>query len=242
MVSIYEFLLWGVYPYVAITIFILGLILRYNSDPYGWSSKSSEILEKRMLKWGSLMFHWGIIIVFLGHIAGLLIPLSFYYMLGFNLHEVHLLAFTLGSISGLITIIGLIILLIRRIIDKRVRMTSDLDDYFTLILLLVVMGAGLANTIGYRIVTGHLYDYEDTIGPYIRSLFVLRPDISIMASVPISYQIHVALGILFFAVFPFTRLVHMLSFPLAYLWRSYIVYRSPYNFKNLQSAIKRHKK
>ncbi|MEM3799637.1 MAG: respiratory nitrate reductase subunit gamma [Thermoprotei archaeon] len=221
----FELFVWGVYPYIALTVFVVGLVLRYDKDPWGWTSKSSEILEKRMLQVGSLLFHWGFLLVVAGHILGLIIPVGVYNSLGVTAEEYHTLAFYGGAASGLISILGLIVLLARRLITPRIRATSGVDDYFTLAILLVVMGMGLANTLGYTLLVGP-YDYRFTVGVWVRSLFVLRPDVALMASAPISYQIHVVLGLLFFAVLPFTRLVHIFSLPLPYLWRRYIIYRT----------------
>ncbi|MEM0117680.1 MAG: respiratory nitrate reductase subunit gamma [Conexivisphaerales archaeon] len=220
-----ELFLWIIYPYVALTVFILGIVLRYDRDPWGWTSKSSQILEKRMLMWGSLMFHWAFIFVFIGHIMGLIIPLSFYETLGINFSSYHIIAFYGGALAGVISVTGLIILLVRRLVNRRVKATSGVDDYFTLGLLLFVMVSGLLNTLGFSLFVGE-YDYRSTIGVYIRSLLVFRPDVAIIAGAPLSYQLHTLLGLLFFAALPFTRLVHIFSLPLPYLWRSNIVYRS----------------
>jgi len=225
LASGFELFVWGVYPYIALTIFVVGLVLRYDKDPWGWTSKSSEILEKRMLQAGSLLFHWGFLLVVVGHIMGLLIPAGLYSSLGITPEGYHVLAFYGGAASGLISIAGLIVLLARRLISPRIKATSGVDDYFTLAILLVVMGMGLANTLGYTLLIGP-YDYRFTVGVWVRSLFYLKPDVALMASAPLSYQVHVALGLLFFAVLPFTRLVHIFSLPLPYLWRRYIIYRS----------------
>lgn len=224
VVSALETFLWAGYPYIAIFVFLAGVIMRFDRDPYGWTSKSSEILEKRMLGIGSLLFHWGFIVVFIGHVFGLLVPVSFYNSLGITTEEYHTLAFYLGTAAGVISIIGLLILLVRRIINPRVRATSTFDDYFTLIVLLIIMGVGIFTTDVYTLTSGP-YDYRHTIAVWVRSLFTLQPDVAVMASAPLSFQIHVLLGLFFFAVFPFTRLVHILSLPIPYLWRRYIVYR-----------------
>ena len=224
MSSVLDLVLWVVYPYIALTIFIVGLILRFNRDPYGWTSKSSEILEKKWLRVGSLMFHWGFLIVVIGHVIGLLVPPSVDESLGISTETYHIIAIYAGGISGLVALIGVLILLLRRILIKRIRATSDADDYFTLVLLLIVLSAGLSNTIGYDVIVGP-YDYRYTIGVWVRGLLTFHPQYQVMASAPISFQIHVLLGLFFFAALPFTRLVHIFSLPVPYLWRKYIVYR-----------------
>jgi nitrate reductase gamma subunit len=225
MVNEIQQFLWVIYPYVALTIFILGLVLRYDRDPWGWTSKSSQILERRMLMWGSIMFHWAFIFVFIGHIMGLLIPISFYESLGIDFASYHIIAFYGGAAAGIISIAGLFVLLARRLINRKVKATSGVDDYFTLALLLFVMVSGLLNTLGFTLLVGE-YDYRSTVGVYIRSLISFRPDVAIISGSPASYQLHTLLGLLFFASIPFTRLVHIFSLPLPYLWRSNIVYRS----------------
>lgn len=220
-----ELFVWGAYPYIALTIFVVGLVLRYDKDPWGWTSKSSEILEKRLLQVGSLLFHWGFLLVVAGHVMGLLIPAGVYASFGVTAESYHVLAFYGGAASGLVSVAGLIVLLIRRLLSPRIKATSGVDDFFTLAILLAVMGMGLANTLGYTLLVGP-YDYRLTVGVWVRSLFLLRPDVALMASAPLSYQVHVVLGLLFFAVLPFTRLVHIFSLPLPYLRRRYIIYRS----------------
>jgi len=163
--------------------------------------------------------------VVVGHIMVLLIPAGQYNSLGITPEGYHVIAFYGGAASGLISVGGLVVLLARRLISPRIKATSGVDDYFTLAILLVVMGMGLANTLGYTLLIG-TYDYRFTVGVWVKSLFYLKPDIALMASAPLSYQVHVALGLLFFAVLPFTRLVHIFSLPLPYLWRRYVIYRS----------------
>ena len=225
MSSVLDPVLWVIYPYIALTIFIVGLVLRFDRDPYVWTSKSSEILEKRWLGIGSLMFHWGFLFVFIGHIMGLLIPAPFYESIGITFKTYHIISFYGGAIAGLIATAGVVILLLRRILIKKVRATSDAGDFFTLTLLLVIFVSGLANTIGYDVVVGP-YDYRKTIGVWVRGLILFHPQYQVMATVPITFQIHVLLGLLFFAALPFTRLVHIFSLPIPYLWRRYIVYRT----------------
>jgi nitrate reductase gamma subunit len=232
MVSTLDYFLWAGIPYLTIAIFIVGLVLRFDRDPYGWTSKSSEILEKRLLGIGVLMFHYGFVFVFIGHLMGLIIPDWVYNQIGINDVQYHELSLYGGATAGLVSISGLIILIVRRLRNPRIRAISGIDDFYTLFLLLFVMSAGLANTIGFTLLIGP-YEYRTTLGVYIRSLFMLQPQINLMAYAPLSYQVHVLLGLLFFASIPFTRLVHILSFPLPYLWRRYIVFRS------LNSKIKR---
>src|SRR5579875_3589228 len=173
MVNELQQLLYIIYPYMALTIFVLGLVLRYDRDPWGWTSKSSQILERRMLMWGSMMFHWAFIFVFIGHIMGLIIPISFYESLGINFANYHIIAFYGGAAAGVISVAGLLVLLARRLFNRKIKAISGIDDYFTLALLLFVMVSGLLNTLGFTILVGE-YDYRSTIGVYIRSLLSFK--------------------------------------------------------------------
>lgn len=216
--------LWVVYPYVSLVLLVVGTLARYNYDQIGWTSKSSELLEKRLLRSGSLLFHWGIIFVFFGHIAGLLIPISVYQLLGVSAHLYHLGAMVMGGITGLMTLAGLGILLLRRVGVKRVLRNTAPADFVALGLLIATVAMGLLMTLGYNVT--HLpYEYRTTVGPWIRGVLLLHPDANLMASVPPILQIHILTALGLFAVSPFTRLVHIWSLPLAYLRRAPIQYR-----------------
>jgi nitrate reductase gamma subunit len=216
--------LWVIYPYIVIAVFILGLILRYNTDQRGWSSKSSELLEKNLLKWGSLLFHIGIIFAFFGHVAGILVPLGFYRMLHIPDKIYHLMAVGAGGTAGIAVVIGLLILLYRRIYVKRIKLTSSTSDIFSIILLFIVVILGMSATV-FNAQPHSEFDYRTAIGPWFRGLFTFTPNASLMAQIPIIFKIHIIAAFAFFAVIPFTRMVHLLSQPITYLTRSYIVYR-----------------
>lgn len=218
-----EQLLWVILPYIAITIFIGGHIFRYNYDQFGWTTKSSEFLENRLLRVGSLLFHWGIIFVFFGHIAGLVIPIQFYETLGISSDQYHLIALTGGIPAGIATIIGLIILMYRRFSIKRIIKTSTKSDYLALIFLAIVIFSGMAATLFN--IDSQGFDYRTTIAPWLRGLVIFNPDPSLLATVPIWFKIHMIGAFGLFATWPFTRLVHLFSLPLRYLTRSYIIYR-----------------
>ncbi len=222
--TLWDEVLWVAYPYVALTLFVLGVLWRYSSDPYGWTSKSSEILEKRWLAWGNQLFHYGFVAVVAGHVAGLLIPPSVDASLGLGPDTYHTVAYLGGGAAGVVAVTGLLILTARRLAIKRVRVTSTPSDFLTLALLLLVMGIGLFNTLGYTALVGP-YDYRDTLGAWVRGLLTLSPNASLMASAPWNFRLHAAIGLTFFALFPFTRLVHILSLPFHYLARRFIVFR-----------------
>lgn len=216
---------WVIYPYVAVTIFVVGHVFRYATDKYGWGSHSSEILEKRTLRWASPLFHYGTLMVIAGHVGGILVPLRVYRQLGFPEELYHWLAIGIGGISGSAMVAGLLGLLWRRLTVRRVRAITSPSDWLVLVLLLIVAGLGLALAIGRNLMVGP-YEYRATIAPWFRGLLLLHPDPSLMTRVPLLFQIHVAASFLLFAVWPFTRLVHVWSVPVAYLRRATILYRS----------------
>lgn len=216
--------LWVIYPYLIVIIFLLGLYYRYQTDQFGWTAKSSEILEKKMLRWGSISFHIGIMFVLFGHIGGLLVPKSWLEAVGVTDHLYHLAAISMGSVAGILTLIGCLILVYRRIMNPRIRKTSSFGDMLSIILLTLIVVIGMSATL-FNATGSTDFDYRETISPWIRGVLTFRPDGSLMNDVPFIFKIHVMLGLALFAVFPFTRLVHMLSMPIKYIKRSYVLYR-----------------
>nr|WP_090891834.1 respiratory nitrate reductase subunit gamma [Evansella caseinilytica] len=216
--------LWIVIPYMTLTIFVVGHIYRYQKDQFGWSAGSSQFLESRQLKWGSNLFHFGIILVFFGHVAGLLVPEGVYSTIGITKGLYHLGAVWIGGGAGIITLGGIIILAKRRGGNKRIRRGSSASDIVVLTALIFVIVSGFTNTIGYA-VTGGDFDYRTTIGPWLRGILTFRPDAALMVGIPRGFQIHVIASFFLFAYWPFSRLVHVWSLPLEYLKRRYIVYR-----------------
>ncbi|MCY8347031.1 respiratory nitrate reductase subunit gamma [Bacillus haynesii] len=218
-----EQILWVILPYIVITIFIGGHIYRYQHDQFGWTAKSSEMLEKKKLALGSSLFHWGIFFVIGGHVMGILIPESLYQALGVSEHMYHKIAIGFGLPAGIAALSGLLILTYRRFTDKRIRKTSSAGDLITLVALLFVMTTGLAAT--FLNIDSKGFDYRTTISPWFRNIFLFKPDAGLMANVPLWFKVHIIMGYVIFIVWPFTRLVHVFSIPLKYLTRSYVVYR-----------------
>ncbi|HIC09363.1 MAG TPA: respiratory nitrate reductase subunit gamma [Aquificales bacterium] len=221
-VGITDYLFWVALPYAVLAIFVLGHIYRYITDPMSWTSKSSELLEKKLLRFGSMPFHYGIILVLAGHVIGLLIPKAVHEALGLSDHVYHIIAVIGGLFAGFLTLLGLIVLTYRRFAIKRVLANSSAGDIVVLVLLLLVVLAGLTATLSN--IDGS-FDYRENIAPWLRGILTLRPDPTLMVDVPIIFKLHIFLVMLLFAVWPFTRLVHVLSFPVVYIWRSYIVFR-----------------
>ncbi len=223
--TLWDQFLWGAFPYIALTIFVAGTVWRYSADPYGWTSKSSELLEKRWLGWGTQLFHYGFVVVVVGHVMGLLIPPALDALLGLGPEAYHAVAFYGGSAAGVVALAGLGILLVRRLANTRIRRTSTPTDFLTLALLIGVMALGLVDTLFYRVLVG-AYDYRDTVGVWVRGLLTLTPNVSAVAAAPLFFRVHALAGLLFFALLPFTRLVHLFSLPFHYLTRRPIVFRT----------------
>ncbi|MCO6346909.1 respiratory nitrate reductase subunit gamma [Staphylococcus epidermidis] len=215
---------WVIYPYLCLAIFVIGNIARYKYDQFSWTAKSSEMIEKKRLKWGSLLFHLGIIPVFFGHVVGLLIPANWLEAIGVNNYIYHIGAVYIGSVFGIITLIGMLLLTLRRLSIKNVRRLSSFSDIFVNIVLLIILIMGCYSTLVTNAIQPE-FDYRQTIAIWFRHLFMFSPNADLMLNVPWSFKLHILLGFTVFACWPFTRLVHVWSVPLSYMNRRYIVYR-----------------
>ncbi|MDW8544985.1 respiratory nitrate reductase subunit gamma [Staphylococcus pseudoxylosus] len=216
--------LWVIMPYLCIAIFFLGHLARFKFDKFSWTAKSSEFIEKKQLKWGSLMFHLGIIPVAMGHIVGLLMPASWLTAVGVSDHLYHIGAVYIGSVFGIITLIGMLLLTARRITKKNIRRLSSSSDIIVNFLLLAIVFMGCYATLVTN-ATIPSFDYRETISVWFRQLFIFSPDADLMLQVPLAFKMHILLGFIIMAFWPFTRLVHVWSVPLTYASRSYIIYR-----------------
>lgn len=241
--------LWVIFPYLALASFVIGHAYRYRWDQYGWTSGSSELLEKKMLVWGSILFHLGILAAFGGHVMGIIIPIQFYHAMGFRDPWYEILSLYAGTAAGGAALIGILIINIRRWFVKRLRTRTETIKFVVDALLLVVVALGLIVTLGYRVWVGDLglpgaaffghpgFDYRHTIGPWFRSLFSFAPDPSLMASVAPIFKIHILFAFLLFGLWPYSHLVHVWSAPVGYLRRAHIQYRS----RDPQAAMSRQK-
>ncbi|MEV3926994.1 respiratory nitrate reductase subunit gamma [Actinomadura coerulea] len=218
-------LLWVALPYVAVAVFVLGHIWRYRYDKFGWTTRSSQLYERRLLRIGSPLFHFGILVVALGHVGGLLIPDTWTRAAGVTEDMYHVVAVVLGTIAGFCTLAGLAILIYRRRTVGPVFSATTRNDKLMYAVLALTIVLGLSATVVANIVGGG-YDYRETVSPWFRSIFYLRPDPGLMTGVPILFQLHALSALVLFGIWPFTRLVHMLTAPIGYLTRPYIVYRS----------------
>jgi nitrate reductase gamma subunit len=223
--------LWVIFPYLSLVTFVLGHVYRYRYDQYGWTPKSSQLLERRLLMWGVLLFHWGFLFVLGGHVMGLLVPIGVYHAIGVSNHNYHLLSLWAGAPVGAAALMGILLLNIRRWFIPRIRNNTETMRFLTDGLLLVVVFLGLAATIGYRIYVNQYnlpaeFEYRENIAPWFRSLFYFSPNPELMLEVPFIFQLHTLSAFVLFALWPFSSLVHVFSVPLGYLRRSYVQYRS----------------
>jgi len=219
-------LLFGLYPYIALTVFLLGSLVRYDREQYTWKTGSSQILESKQLRRGSLPFHVGIIMVLMGHFVGLLTPHQVWDVLGITAGMKQVFAMAMGGIFGLVCLYGLVILIHRRLTNQRVRATSSKMDITLLFLLLAQLVLGL---ISIFVSMGHLDGKEMLLlMSWAQNIVTFDPAeaSASIASVHIVFKLHVFLGMSLFVVFPFSRLVHVWSVPLKYFNRNYQVVRS----------------
>ncbi len=217
---------WEVIPYVTLAVVAVGTWWRYRYDKFGWTTRSSQLYESRLLRFASPMFHFGILVVIFGHFIGLVIPESWTHALGLTEHAYHLQAVILGTIAGLATLLGIGLLIYRRRTTGPVFMATTVNDKVMYVVLVAAIVAGLCATALGSGITGEAYNYRETVSVWFRSIWVLQPRGDLMAAAPIYYQVHVLIGLALFCLWPFTRLVHAFSAPIGYLFRPYIVYRS----------------
>ncbi len=207
-------LLFGVFPYVAIVLAVVGTFWRYWNNKFSYSSLSSQFLENRQLFWGSVPWHYGILVVLTGHLVAFLIPRS---ILGWNAVPVRLYILEgMALVFGILALVGLVLLIIRRLNSPRLwKVTSTMDVVLLLVLLAQVV-AGVWTAIFYRWGSSWFAAFAT---PYLWSILKLQPDIALVNTMPWMVQVHISGGFVLLALLPFTRLVHLLSFPYSYLWR-----------------------
>jgi nitrate reductase gamma subunit len=221
-----NFFLFQVYPYIALTVLAVGSIARYETDPFTWKSSSSQLLRRKQLIWGSVLFHVGVLIVFFGHLVGLLTPIWVFDGLGIGHTFKQLLAIIVGGVAGVFALAGGLMLLHRRLFDPRIRATSSFADLGILVLLDIQLALGLATIF---VSLRHLDGGEMVrFMAWSQSIFSFRGDAwELVADASWIFKLHIFLGLTIFLLFPFTRLVHMLSAPVRYLWRpGYQIVRS----------------
>jgi nitrate reductase gamma subunit len=219
--------LFGIYPYLCLAILLIGSLIRFDREPYTWKSDSSQMLRKGQLRLGSNLFHYGVIIVILGHFIGFLAPhWAVDWALSLTGHQ--LLAMVVGGIAGLVAIIGLTVLLHRRLADPRIRLNSRKWDVAVAMLLWLQLALGLLTVpLSAFHMDGAMFEVLTT---YVKGIVTLDSSVSsLMLGVPWVYKLHVLLGFTIFLISPFTRMIHIWSGAgaLAYLFRPYQIVRMP---------------
>ncbi len=224
MSSTLNFFLFQIFPYISIFVFLLGCLLRFDRDPYSWRSKSSQFLRRKQLIAGSIMFHVGILFILAGHAVGLLTPIAIFDALGISHGAKQILAMAAGGIAGIFCLLGLLLLLHRRLFDPRIRVNSSLADIMVLFLLLFQLLLGLFSiTVSMQHLDGHeMVKFME----WAQHIITFRGGAHIfIADVAFVFKAHITLGLFLLVVFPFTRLVHALSVPVGYVFRPYQIVR-----------------
>lgn len=230
--SIYSWnnLIFGIYPYLCLTVFVVGSWIRFDREQYGWTSASSQILSTANMRLASNLFHIGVIGIFFGHLVGLLAPYAIWGTIGLSSLGKQSIAMYGGGFLGVLAMIGGLMLLARRLTNRRVRATSRTSDIFILVWVLVTLFFGLATTFTtFHHAAEGSADTMMSLAQWAKSIVLFDPKPELVGKVETVFQIHLALGLSLFLLFPFTRLVHIWSFPIGYLTRSYQIVRTKRN-------------
>jgi len=218
--------LFGIYPYICLAVFLLGSLVRFDRDQYTWKSDSSQLLRRGQLRWGSNLFHLGILGIFFGHLFGLLTPLSVWHALGVTAQAKQMLAIVAGGIAGIACLVGLVLLIHRRLTEARILATTRTMDFVVLYLLLAQLLLGLVSIF---VSVSHLDGGEMIkLMMWAQHIVTLRGDAAaFVTDVALIFKLHLVLGMTIFLVFPFSRLVHVWSgfATLSYVTRAYQVVR-----------------
>ncbi len=219
--------LFGVYPYIALTTFFVGSIIRFDREQYTWKADSSQLFEKELLRKGSILFHIGVLALFFGHFAGLVTPHSLFLAMGISDLAHQYIAIILGAVFGSVCMMGGVILWKRRMYNPRVRANSRFMDIFILDWILVTLAVGLI-TIPVSIY--HAVNGDATtmvmLAEWVQGVLKLNAEPYLLNDVSFIYKLHLFLGMSVFFLFPFTRLVHVWSAPLSYIFRPYQLVRT----------------
>lgn len=217
-----DLLLWVALPYLAIASFVVGHIWRYRRDQFTWTARSTQLLERRLLMIGSMLFHFGMLMAIGGHALGILVPRSATEAVGISDDAYHWLAVAGGVAASALVGVGIAVLVYRRLTIPRVSATTLRSDRILYPLLVITIISGILATVDTVI---NRYGYRETVSPWFRGIFTLQPEGALMIDAPFVFQLHAVTAWLLFALWPFTRLVHVWSVPLTYLVRAPILYR-----------------
>jgi len=218
---------FGIYPYIALAIFLLGSLIRFDREQYTWKSESTQVLHRGQLRLGSILFHVGIIGLFFGHMAGLLTPVVVWDTLGISHGAKQLVAMVAGGVMGGMCLVGLLLLLVRRIQNERLRHATTFKDKVVLLWILATLLLGLASIfVSASHMDGHTMV---TLMNWAQHIVTFRGDAaSFIIGAPLLFKLHLFMGMSLFVIFPFTRLVHVWSGfgAITYLGRAYQLVRS----------------
>lgn len=203
---------WVALPYLAFGIFVVGHVSRWRYDQFGWTSRSTQLQERRLLKWGSPLFHYGAFAAIAGHVIGILIPEHLTRFLGIPEYVYRWFSAMAGTLAAVLVIGGVVVLAARRLFVPRVRSTTSPVDWLALVLLLVIILTGIAPTLFVNLF-GAGYDYRTTVGAWFRGLFTGRPDVAAMSTAPLWYQVHATAAWVIWAVWPFAPARARLELP-----------------------------
>lgn len=216
---------WLVVPYAAMVLFVAGHVWRWRFDRLGWTTRSSQLFEQRWLRIGSPLFHIGLLGVLGGHVIGILVPARATRAVGVSDHLYHVFSLTAGGTFGALALAGIVILTLRRVLIARVRRNGSAIDIAVDLVALTVIALGMGETIGWQLGVGE-YAYRATVSVWFRQLFMFHPDASLMSGAPWIYQAHTLASFLLFALWPFSRLIHVWTAPIHYVVRrAHILYR-----------------
>ncbi|GGP25267.1 respiratory nitrate reductase subunit gamma [Silvimonas amylolytica] len=218
--------LFGFYPYIALTMFFVGSLVRFEREQYTWESDSSQLLRKRQLRLGSMLFHLGVLVVFFGHLVGFLMPEPIVLAL-MSPHVHEMMAMVAGGVAGVFALIGITVLAYRRFTDPRIWSNTRTSDVLVLVILWLQLVLGLL-TVVFSLNKLPGYSFEVLV-QYVQGIVTFRPgNADLLIGVPWVYQVHIFLGLTIFLVFPFTRLVHIWSgfASVFYLIRPYQIVRT----------------
>lgn len=222
---------FAIFPYLAFAIFIIGSIYRYKNKGYQVSSLSSQFLEGKQLFFGSQPFHWGILVIFFGHLIAFLVPSA---VIAWNGDPVRLLILEVSSFAfGLSALLGLILLIKRRLSSRRLSPVTNKMDMLVYVVLFVQIISGLGIAIFAR--WGSTW-FATSLTPYLRSVFAFDPDLNVVNAMPWFVQVHIISAFFIIAIIPFTRFMHFLVAPVDYIWRDYQLVVWNWNKKKIRKS------
>ncbi|MFZ1409886.1 MAG: respiratory nitrate reductase subunit gamma [Micropruina sp.] len=221
-----DLFLWAVLPYLTLLVLIGGLVWRYTYDQFGWTTRSTQLYESKLLRIASPLFHYALFGVLGGHLIGLFIPKAWTDLV-VSQETYHAVALWIGGLAGIATLVGIGMLIYRRRTTGPVFMATTVNDKVMYVVLVAAIVLGLWATItGDTTPTGEHHNYRETVSIWFRSLLVFQPNVEAMAEATLQFKVHILMAFALFMMIPFTRLVHAFTVPLHYLFRPYVVYRS----------------